>query len=186
MEDNSIQKTSAGLLLFYGLMLVFGVSFLALLPTQTSPGPGGQGWWTQPALMPALSLGLITLMALILCIQHGVIVLRNPLARPNARAFGIELWQWILPLEFFVYFRLYMWLFEWVGYFLASTIFVLGLSLRVGLRSWRWALASVITGLALVALFKWGLNVFMPRPEVFQQFPNAFPNGFKNFWQEWL
>ena len=167
--EQQIPKPGTGF--FYGFMFIASVGLLLLLPIATTPGPATQGWWTQPAFMPRLSLLAMALSATYLCVQH----FRAP--RPaNANAaenvsVTNELWQWFKPFEFFVYYIGYIWLLGLIGYFLASLLFILVLSWRVGLRSARWLLMGLLFAIALVAMFRWALGVWVPPAELYGLFP---------------
>ena len=58
-----------------------------------------------------------------------------------------------------------------VGYFLSSLMFIIGLSLRVGLRSRKWMLAGLLFAIALIAMFRWALGVWVPPATLYDLFP---------------
>ncbi len=169
--NNESLKSKPATGIFYSLMLLFAVGGLLLLPIATSSGPSKQGWWTQPIFMPALTLSIIVVPALILCWRHFRSMRANPDLRPGSRATRVELWQWLKPVEFFVYYVLYIWLLSLIGYFLSSLIFILLLSWRVGLRSKTWMLIALLFAITLVALFRWGLGVWVPQADLYELFP---------------
>ncbi|MEM7535691.1 MAG: tripartite tricarboxylate transporter TctB family protein [Chloroflexota bacterium] len=164
-------KPKPGTGIFYTFMFIVGVAFLLMLPIQTEQGPPGQGWWTQPVLMPAISLWLVALPATYLFFRYVQKLRANKALQPSQNDVRAELIQWIRPLEFFIYYILYIWLLGIVGYFLSSLIFIIILSLRVGLRSPRWMLASVLFAFALVAMFRWSLEVWIPPAQLYDLFP---------------
>ncbi|MEM7343077.1 MAG: tripartite tricarboxylate transporter TctB family protein [Chloroflexota bacterium] len=168
-EEQVIPKSATGL--FYAVMFVFGVSFLLLLPYQTKPGPEGQGWWTQPALMPTISLWLTAITATYLLFQYIVKNRKQPAdeAAPSG-SLAAELIQWAKPVEFFVYYVGYIWLLGIVGYFLSSLIFIIVLSIRVGLTSARWFLTGLLFAISLILIFRWGLSVWVPPAELYDMF----------------
>lgn len=170
MNDESPQP-KAGLGIFYGFMALFSLIFIILIPTATKPGPEGQGWWTQPALMPSLSLALIAIPAAMLLGQHRLKRHQQPELHPSPENLRAELFQWLRPLEFFGYYVLYIWLLGLVGYFLSSFMFITGLSWRIGLRAPKWMLISFLTALGLIALFRWGLQVWVPAAALYDLFP---------------
>ena len=169
--NNESLKPRPGTGIFYTFMFVFGVAFLLLIPVETRPGPQGQGWWTQPVLMPTISLWLVALPATYLFVRYIQRLRANNALKPAQSEVNSELIQWVRPLEFFVYYILYIWLLGIVGYFLASLFFIAGLCLRVGLRSSRWMLTSVLFAFALVAMFRWSLEVWVPPAELYDLFP---------------
>ena len=168
-NESMTPKPATGL--FYGFMLLFGVGFLLLVPVATKPGPENQGWWTQPFFMPTLSLLIVAVMAIILSTQHFR-ARRSTAVRESMRgSLRIELLQWLKPLEFFVYYVLYIWLLGMIGYFLSSLVFILLLSWRVGLRSPKWMVTAFLFAVMLIALFRWGLGVWVPQAELYELFP---------------
>jgi len=168
--DHTTEKTIPGTGIFLGFMAVVSITLLLLTPFATKPGPSNQGWWTQPALMPTFSLILFAAAANYLFLQHLWTVRKNGLQQERSAVLK-ELTQWVLPLEYFVYYLIYIWLLGLVGYFLSSAIFAIGVSLRVGLRSGRWVLTAILFALALTALFRWGLHIWFPKVALFELFP---------------
>lgn len=173
--DDSTEKIEPGTGVLYGIMAGISILLLILLPFQTDSAPDGQGWWTQPALMPTVSLVFFAATAIYLFVQHMAAARRSHVVidRP---AISAELIEWIRPLEYFIYYGIYIWLLSIVGYFLSSAIFAAGVCLRVGLREPKWVYFSILFALALTALFRWGLNIFFPAPVLFELFPGGFGN----------
>lgn len=171
MEKSTSSHPGTGIV--YAFFFVVGVLFLALIPVVTEPGPQGQGWWTQPAFMPRLSLILIAGPALYMTIQHFWPMIQDRSKRPDRSDVNAELLQWVKPTEFFIYYVIYIFLLGLVGYFLSSLIFVLGLSWRVGLRGRRWGIIAVITAVGLIVVFRWGLRVWIDPPLLFDIFPRS-------------
>jgi len=168
--ETSTPKPGTGF--FYGFMFLVGLAFLLLVPVLTERGPADQGWWTQPAFMPRLSLILIALTATYLCFQHFRANRSNKLEETKGETtLKSELIQWIKPLEYFIYYIGYIWLLDLIGYFLSSLIFILLLAWRVGLRSPRWMLAGFLFAVSLVAAFRWALGVWVPPAELYELFP---------------
>jgi len=168
---NYLTKPKAGTGIFYGFILIVGVAFLLLVPVLTKPGPTTQGWWTQPAFMPRISLLLIAITAAYLCFQH-IHTLRDGSATEHAdTSLKNELIQWIKPLEYFIYYIGYIWLLDLIGYFLSSLLFILLLTWRVNLRSPRWMLTGFLFAIVLVAAFRWALGIWVPQAELYGLFP---------------
>lgn len=170
MIDGSTDKILPGMGIFLGIMTVVSIGLLLLTPVVTKLGPPNQGWWTQPALMPALSLFFFAGTSTYLLVQHLWAVKKSGVQHERS-AISAELIQWILPLEYFVYYMIYIWLLGLVGYFLSSAIFAVGICMRVGLRSARWVYTALLFALALTALFRWGLNIWFPTADLFELFP---------------
>lgn len=157
--------------IFYGFMALVSVGLLLLTPVVTSSAPPGQGWWTQPALMPTISLVVFAATAVYLFGSYLWSVRTKRIEATSREEVRSELWQWVLPLEFFVYYILYIVLLGLVGYFLSSFIFAAGIAYRVRLRGRQWMIACFCFVLLVTALFRWGLNIWFPAPALFQIFP---------------
>jgi len=174
--DDSTEKIEPGTGVLYGIMAGISIVLLILLPFQTDSAPEGQGWWTQPALMPTISLVFFAGTAVYLFAQHLIAAKRSNV-EINQSIVRAELFEWIRPLEYFIYYVIYIWLLGIVGYFLSSAIFAIGIGMRVGLRERKWVYISIIFALALTALFRWGLSIFFPAPALFE----LFPGGLRTF-----
>ena len=170
MNDESA-KPKVALGVFYIFMLISSWFLLALLSYETHPGPQRQGWWTQPILMPGISITLMFLTSAYLVVQHFYKMSQNEDLRHDIDAVLAEIMQWIKPAEYFLYYVGYIWLLGMVGYFLSSLIFIVGLCFRVGLRSTKWMVISLLTAIALIALFRWGLQVWIPPAKLYDLFP---------------
>lgn len=169
--DSTLAKPQPALGVLYAFNFIASAVLLLLIPVATKPGPSGQGWWTQPALMPSLAIGLMVLSSAYLLLKYILTLRANAQLRPNNQAATQEVIEWLKPLEFFVYYCLYIWLLGLIGYFLSSLIFIVILSVRVGLRNTRWMITALLTALALVALFRWGLKVWVPVSDLYDLFP---------------
>lgn len=169
--DSTLSKPQPTLGILYAINFVFSASFLLLVPIATKAGPSNQGWWTQPALMPSLALGLMVLSSAYLLLDYGLKLRANRDLRADKKSVKQELTEWLKPFEFFIYYCLYIWLLGLIGYFLSSLVFIVILSFRVGLRSAKWMLIAFLTALALVALFRWGLKVWVPVSDLYGLFP---------------
>ena len=169
--DSTLTKTRPALGVLYAFNFIASATLLLLIPVATTPGPSNQGWWTQPALMPSLAIGLMVLSSAYLLLQYIMKLRNNTELRVDGQAVTAEVIEWFKPLEFFIYYGLYIWLLGLIGYFLSSLIFIVILSMRVGLRNARWMLVAFLTALALVALFRWGLKVWVPVSELYDLFP---------------
>ena len=84
--------------------------------------------------------------------------------------------NWLGPVEYAVYFLVYVYLVPWLGY-LPSTLLVFPLLvLRAGYRGRKYLAMSWIVGLAIVILFKSLLQVKIPGGELYSIFPDAIRN----------
>ena len=155
------------------LFTVISVGLLAAIGWATRSGPATSGWWTAPALAPGAALMLLSL-ANVQTVWSKLRALRN--SPPNATEwaqFHHRLRMVARPLEFLAYFAVYLFALRHIGYGPATLIFILGLMLRVGLTSPKWLLTGVLTCAGLILIFRIGLGVWMPAPELYDLFPGA-------------
>lgn len=73
-----------------------------------------------------------------------------------------EFSKYLAALEFVAYFVLYTMAVPWLGYLVSTVVLGLFLSCRLGYRSWRWILRSLLTSLAIVLVFRTLLNIKTP------------------------
>ena len=170
-KDSSKQPALPALGVVYGFCFLASAILLVLIPVATKPGPPNQGWWTQPALMPSIAISVMVISAAYLFGQHVYKLRQHPELNNDRKLVRNEVFEWLKPFEYFVYYCLYIWLLGIVGYFLSSLIFIVLLCLRTGLRNARWMLVALLSALALVALFRWGLKVWVPVAELYDLFP---------------
>jgi hypothetical protein len=167
------------------LTLVFAAISLALLAAigvATRHGPASAGWWTRPWLAPGVALTILAI-ANVITLWREVAALRAQPATPVEWDEARQKFRgWLRPLEFLAYFAAYLWSLKHLGYFLATAVFILLLMLRVRLATPRWLLVGVLTALALTAIFRMGLNIWMPAPA----FYDVFPDGMRKFLTRWF
>ena len=171
-EEETAQDSAPGRMILALFFLVFGAGGLALMPFQTRTSPGDEGWFTQPWLMPLLTLTLLTAISLI----YTVRLWRD---RENFRinlaggAMVGELWMWLRSAEFFFWYVAYIWLLGVVGYGISTFLFVAGLGFRVGLRRPKWLLAALGATLAMTLLFRLGLEIWVPPAALYDALPKS-------------
>ncbi|MEM7031435.1 MAG: tripartite tricarboxylate transporter TctB family protein [Chloroflexota bacterium] len=164
-------KPAPAMGIFLSAMTAIGVGLLLAIPIATQPAPPNQGWWTEPALMPTITLSIFALAAVYLLANHLWSARKNKANFHGGDVLRAELFQWLLPLEYFIYYFIYIYLLGLIGYFLSSFIFAAILCIRVGLRSRRWIITALFFALALTALFRWGLKIWFPSAELFEYLP---------------
>lgn len=156
------------------LTLIFAaisLTLLALLPWATRHGQASGGWWTRPALAPGVALGVLAV-ANVITLWREIAALRADPPGPGERAAARDCFvAWLRPLEFLAYYAVYVWAIQHIGYFPATLLFMLGLLLRVGLRSPGWLLAGALGAVALLLVFRIGLGVWMPAPDLYDLAP---------------
>jgi len=171
-EEESAQDSPPGRILLALFFAAVGVGGLALLPFQTRIAPGDEGWFTQPWLMPLLTLGLLSAVSLI----YVVILWRSgefARSKMTGTALAGEVWIWLKSAEFFAWYVAYIVLLGVIGYGLSTFLFVACLGLRVGLRQPKWLLAALGATLAMVLLFRLGLEIWVPPADLYDLLPKT-------------
>jgi nitrate reductase gamma subunit len=160
----------------FALALVFAVLSVALLTSigvATRWGPESGGWWTRPALMPGVALAVLVLANLITLARDIADLRRNPPSTAEWAEGRALVLGWLRPVEFLVYYGIYIYAIQHVGYFPATLVFIMFLMLRVGLTAPRWIIAGIGTSLFMIGVFRMGLGVWMPAPELYDLFPDT-------------
>ena len=83
---------------------------------------------------------------------------------------------WFGPVEYAIYFLVYVWLVPLIGYLPATLLVFPLLVLRAGYRERKYLAFSWIVGIAVVVLFKSILQVKIPGGEFYSVFPEAVRN----------
>ncbi|EEW26995.1 tripartite tricarboxylate transporter TctB family protein [Rhodobacter ferrooxidans] len=173
MTDDELPANRLESLALTAMFFAVALALLLAMPWATRWGQASGGWWTRPALMPGLALAGLTLANLI-TLGRALTDLRADPPTPEERIVARQnILGWLRPVEFLAYFAIYVWAIGHLGYLLATLTFILGLMLRVRLTSPRWLLTGVLTALALVAIFRVGLGVWMPAPPLYDLAPDA-------------
>lgn len=87
-----------------------------------------------------------------------------------------ELFDWVKAIEFAGWFLVYVLVVPTIGYLLATLLFCLLLTWRLGYRSKSRLVAAALTGLAVVLVFKSMLSVKIPGGEIYEYLPAALRN----------
>jgi nitrate reductase gamma subunit len=160
----------------FALTLLFSalsVTLLASIGIATRWGPETAGWWTRPMLMPGIALVLLVAANLMTLARDLADLRANPptvAERAEGRAL---LLGWLQPVEFLAYYGIYVFAIQHAGYFPSTLIFIMVLLVRVRLTTPRWIIAGVGAALFMVAVFRVGLGVWMPAPELYEYFPDG-------------
>jgi nitrate reductase gamma subunit len=160
----------------FALALIFAVLSVGLLASigiATRWGPESGGWWTRPALMPGVALAVLVLANIITLARDVADIRRNPPSAAEwAEGRGLVL-GWLRPVEFLAYYGIYIYAIQHIGYFPATLAFIMFLMVRVGLTAPRWIIAGIGTSLFMIGVFRMGLGVWMPAPELYDLFPDT-------------
>jgi nitrate reductase gamma subunit len=173
---SDITEAEANRIESFALTVLFSalsVTLLACIGIATRWGPENAGWWTRPMLMPGIALVLLA-GANIITLGRDIVDLRRypPSATEWAEGWAL-LWAWLQPVEFLAYYGIYVFAIQHAGYFPSTLIFIMVLMFRVRLTTPRWILAGVCAALFMVAVFRMGLGVWMPAPELYELFPDG-------------
>ncbi len=87
-----------------------------------------------------------------------------------------ELALWLRSVEFALWFMAYVLIVPYAGYIGTTLVFCLLLTLRLGYRSARMLLSSLLVGIATVVVFKSLLSVKIPGGAVYEYLPAALRN----------
>ena len=129
----------------------------------------------QPRFWPAVVLGALTLFS-------GLYLMQSWRARKDPDHLDAstvpagELLRWLRPLEYALYFVAYAASIPWLGYLLATVLFMPLLGLRTGIRSLPGLSLLAGIGVGIVLVFKTGLEVRMPPGAVYDLFPPTVRN----------
>ena len=179
-HDETSESQTPGRLIVAVFFLLFGALGLVLLPTFTGTSPGDEGWFTQPWLMPTLTLTLLTVASLVHTLRlwrdRQSVTARSESTLPR------EVWMWLRASEFFTWYVLYIWLLGVLGYGLSTFVFIAGLGFRVGLREPRWFLAALGMTIAMTLLFRFGLKIWVPAADLYE----LLPKDIRNFMQRYF
>ena len=121
--------------------------------------------FAQPAFWPAV--GLIGM-----CV-FGVGHLWRTWRAKSPLGEGAEGLFWLRSLEYLLWFMAYVQTAPLIGYLPATLIFTALLAFRAGYREKRMIGYAVLTGLAVVLVFKTGLSVKIPGGAVYEYLPNT-------------
>lgn len=156
------QQPNGGRLLLGGICLV-AIILLLMIGHQTVPGDMGEaarsgGWWAEPALAPAVALGL-TIVASAIAFFY---------TRP-------EKFEWTGAVH--TYGRILLIagcmvatvaLMKVLGFALSILTFSLVVAFIAGFRKIRCFAVAISTTLAMVLIFRVGFGIWFPRPELFK------------------
>lgn len=155
--------------------LVFAVAFLLISVVLVSQ-LGDQATWVkrtkffaQPAFWPTVSLIGMLFFAVLNCL--------GSLLSPRSPGRGNEVLLWLRSFEYAAWFLAYVWIVPKIGYLLASILFTLILTYRVGYRSRGMFIGAAGMAIAIVVIFKAFLQVKIPAGQIYEY----LPDGLRNF-----
>jgi len=155
--------------LFAFLFIAMALFLLSQLGEQAKFSSKGK-LFAQPAFWPGVGvIGMV--------VFGGLNFIAELFAKPRPdNRWRTELKEgasWMFAVEYLAWFMVYVSLTPVIGYLLSTMLFMLALTLRAGFRQWRMALVAVVTGFAIVLVFKSFLGVKIPGAEIYEALPNA-------------
>lgn len=160
----------AGVVLF-----AVAVFLIALAPFATRSQPAGKPWFLAPINWPLLSLGMAAIAGAILAFRF----LREWRTADGAAFRENALWAFggfRGALEYSLYFCLYLVGVSWLGFGIATLLFMQVTIWRSGLRGRRWMLAGVAVTIAIIVIFRLGIGLWFPLAPLYKLFPSWVGN----------
>lgn len=155
---------------FGGTAFLFALFLLVQVPFQTT-WVNGTAFVSQPGFIPLVAIsGMVVFGAAELFFSWQ----RN--RRADLAVIGRELVGWLRALEFLGWFIAYVLVVPLGGYLPTTMVFCLGLTFRLGYRSRRMLLISILVAFAVVVSFKGFLSVRIPGGELYEYLPAALRN----------
>lgn len=122
----------------------------------------------QPRLWPAIGLGGMVLFSAL----HLWKLPRKRMVREDWQEAKI----WLVPLEFALWFLIYVWMTPIIGYLLSTILFTQVLVFRMGYRKRSYKIAGLGFAICVVVIFKSFLQVKIPGGAIYEYLPAALRN----------
>jgi hypothetical protein len=153
------------------VLFAIAAILMILAPFATRPQPPGRGWYLAPINWPLVSLGLVLL-------AGGILVWRHFRARARAtesRAFdraSLSAFDGMRgAIEYSFWFCLYLLGVSYLGFAIATLIFLQLVVWRAGLRGWKWVMTAFLVTVAIVVIFRLGVGLWFPLAPIFRLMP---------------
>lgn len=161
-------------------LLIVGFCILMItwaIPVYTPPYPG---YGASPALVPYVAVGVIFFMACLSLLRVGVALYLNKPIAVAEREFPedvgddsgftqvgrVKMWR---ILSLIVPSVLLIFVIEYIGYILASLIFLISVQYVIGNRRWiQMITISVTLTVVLYVVMRYGFGVPVPGPQIFE------------------
>ena len=172
--DLSAKTRSAGQVLFVAGALIVTLLLLAQIGHQTAWSDTARNFASQPRLWPGIALA-------VMATGFGLHILRMRRRRPN-RLDWVEARRWLEPVEYALWFMVYVFAVPQAGFLPMSLIFAAALTWRMGYRQ-RWMLlVALLFACATVLIFKAILGVNIPGGAIY----HLLPDGLRSFFLTYL
>ena len=174
-DDTDIQPVTriAGQVIFVGAALALTALLLAQIGQQTTWAED-EVFAAQPRSWPAVSLGVMVA-------GFALHFWRMKRRRPN-RFDREELMRWAQPLEFMIWFMVFVFAVPIIGFLPMSVAFALALTWRLGYRRRAMFVIAALFAVAVVVLFKGFLGVRIPGAALYE----LLPDGMRSFFLQYL
>ncbi|MEX0276834.1 MAG: tripartite tricarboxylate transporter TctB family protein [Ruegeria sp.] len=167
--DNSellkVKTKTSGQVVFVIAGLVLSLLLLSQIGTQTEWSERARNIGSQPRLWPAISLAVMVAGFAI----HYWLMRRR---RPNALDW-VETRRWSEPLEYLVWFLIYVAAVPRLGFMPMSILFACTLTYRLGYRHKAALAIAAGFAIAMVVLFKGLLGVNIPGAQIYEFLPDS-------------
>lgn len=163
------------------VILAVVLVLLALAPFATRAQPSGKAWFLAPVNWPLFSLGMAAIAgaAIVWPFIKAWRAAPDPVAfRANASwAFG----GMGVALEYSLYFCIYLMAVAWLGFSIATLVFLEFVVWRSGLRGAKWVLATFLVTVGIVVVFRLGIGLWFPLSPLMKLFPAWVGNSLGGF-----
>jgi len=164
LQDMFKRYRRPGDLVFAFVFLAFSLILLSQLGDQTVWKKGTK-LFAQPRFWPSVSLISMSL--------FGAFHLLGSIVSPRIDGRWSEVGFWLKAMEFVAWFLAYVALVPVIGYLLATILFAVGLTIRLGYRGPGWVAASAGSAIVIVLIFKTFLQVRIPGGQIYEYLPTA-------------
>lgn len=161
--------------LIAAVFAVLAVGLIALAPVATRSAPMAKGWWTEPAFWPLLTLSVVFLAAG----WQAIGWLRSAVAASDRRVYAERsLWAFgaLGPAAAYgAVFLVYLFALPWIGFALASLVFLQVVVWMAGLRTRAWRATAALFVVGVVLVFRVGIDLWFPLAPLYE---HLFPDWF--------
>lgn len=155
----------SGQIVFVGAALLVSLVLLSQIPSQTVWIEDAKSFAAQPRFWPAVA---IVTMVVTIGLHFWLMKRRRP-----ARADWAEARRWLEPLEYAVWFMVYVFAVPWIGFLPMSIAFAAALTWRLGYRSALYIWLALAFAVGTVILFKGILGVKIPGAALYELLPDT-------------
>lgn len=170
LSELSVGRRHAAEIVFGVLSFAFALFLLTQIGAETT-WLDGKPFVQQPAFWPSVAIVGMTLFG-----AYELWSTRRALQVGMVGKIGPEILNWFAAIEFLLWFLVYVWIVPVLGYLPTTMIFCASLTYRLGYRRGRTILAAVLTGIAVVIIFKSLLEVKIPGGMVYDYLPPSIRN----------